>query len=379
MTMQPDGKSWSAFLRQTRLQVQHAHRGIQSGFTWENFFAALRTLAWLVPLTVLIWLYAEREQVFEIESVPIPITVTAGGDLNLFVELQAPQDAVVTAKLNGPRGRLEDIRQRIMPQGSKPTVVLTIDRNHVTPGSLNTIDTAQALSSNPVFANSGVTVSNCSPAQLKVYVDDYAERVLEVQRPMDVTNLVGTPVFDPRKVTLRGPRRNIELAEQRGPITVEADFSGLVGKPGPQEVNNVPVVVRPAIQDVTLSPSTVRALFEVRAADVKLKYPSMGVSIEIPQSLQENYKVNCISTLPNVELVGPPDQIQLLQQEGAPHPTARITVTVDALPNKPYTAKPGANLTFEFPPGAEDVRVNPETISNYSIEWTLVDRTPTEQ
>jgi hypothetical protein len=379
MTMQPDGKSWSAFLRQTRLQVQHAHRGILSSFTWDNLFAAARTLAWLVPLTVLIWLYAEREQVFEIESVPIPITVTAGGDLNLFVELQAPQDAVITAKLNGPRGRLEDIRQRIMPQGSKPTVVLTIDRNHVTPGSLNTIDTAQALSTSPVFANSGVTVSNCSPAQLKVYVDDYTDRVLEVQRPTGVTNLVGTPDFDPRKVTLRGPRRNIQLAEERGPITVEADLSGLVDKPGPQVANNVPLVVRPVLQDVTLSPNTVRASFEVRAADVKWTYPSMGVSIEIPQSLQETSKVNCISTLPNVELVGPPDQIALLQQEGAPRPTAQITVTVDAVPNKPYIAKPGANLTFKFPPGAEDVQVNPETLANYSIEWTLVERTPADQ
>jgi hypothetical protein len=379
MTTPPDGKTWSAVLRETRLQFQNAGRSIQSGFTSDNLFAAIRTMAWLVPLTILIWVYAEREQSDSIQNVPIPIRVDAGGDLNLFVELQAPKDAVITAQLNGPRGRLEEIRQRVLTKESDPTVIINIDRSRYTPGGLATINTAEALSSNPIFANNGVTLTNCSPAQLKVYVDDYVPRELEVQRPSDVTNLVGNPSFDPRKVTIRAPRRNLNNASAQGPITVEADLKDLVGKPGQQVVNNVELIVRPPIENVTFNPSTVRAQFEVRATDVKLTYPSMGVSIFMPQSMNEKYVVKCNPTIPNVELVGPPDQIALLQPDSTLRPAARITVTVDALTNKPYIAKPGADLTFEFPPGAKDVRVNPDTLSDYSIEWTLVERTPADQ
>jgi hypothetical protein len=373
MTMPPDGKSWSTFLREARLQVQHAGRNFTSGFTWDNFFATLRTLAWLTPLTILIWVYAEREQTETVDNIAIPIQISAGGDVNLFVEPQPP-NPVVTARLTGPRGRLEDIRQRIMPKEGNATVIINIDRNHVTPGGLQTLDTAAALSTNQIFANSGVTVSNCSPTQLKVFVDEYKQRELEVQRPTGITNLVGTPSFDPRKVTIRAPQRNLQTAE---PITVEADLNGLVDTPGPQVVNNVPLIVRPRIENVTFEPSTVRATFEVRATDVKMTYRSMGVSVDIPQSMQMTQWVKAPQTLANVELIGPPDQIAFLQQETV-KPTARISVTIDALPGKTYTAKPGANLTFEFPAGAKDVRVNPETISDYSIEWTLMDRTTPE-
>jgi hypothetical protein len=384
MTMPPDGKSWSTVLRETRLQFQNAGRSLQSGFTSDNFFATARTLAWLVPLTVLIWVYAEREQIDRIESVSIPIRVDAGGDLNLFVELQAPKDAVITATLNGPRGRLEEIRQRVMPKENNPTVVVNIDRNRYTPGSLATINTADALSMNPIFSNSGVTLSNCSPPQLKVFVDTFEERELEVQRPSDVTNLVGNPSFDPRKVVVRAPRRSFNNVPA-GTVTVEADLkaTGPLDRPGPQVLNNVPLVVRPPIENATFNPTSVRATFEIRATDVKYTYPSMGVSISMPQSMTEKYFVKCNSTIPNVELIGPPDQIELLKQEPLPaalRPTARIAVTIDDLPpNTSKIAKPGANLTFEFPPGAKDVQVNPEKLAEYSIEWTLVERTPADQ
>src|SRR5689334_21555844 len=39
---------------------------------WANF---LKSLPWVVPLTVLIWVYAEREQLADDPKVPIPIEV----------------------------------------------------------------------------------------------------------------------------------------------------------------------------------------------------------------------------------------------------------------------------------------------------------------
>ena len=40
-----------------------SRRQIASLFTRENLVNFARTMAWVVPLTILIWVYAEREQV----------------------------------------------------------------------------------------------------------------------------------------------------------------------------------------------------------------------------------------------------------------------------------------------------------------------------
>src|SRR5262245_54271770 len=94
----------------------------------ENLLAGLKTSLWLVPLTVLIWLYAEREQIYIAPDRTIPILVISGSN-DRFVELKLPMnDKSVMATLSGPRGRVEEILQRIAPTGDSPAVVITIDQ-----------------------------------------------------------------------------------------------------------------------------------------------------------------------------------------------------------------------------------------------------------
>src|SRR5881392_2688309 len=68
-------------------------------FTLENLFVTLKTLAWVTPLTILIWVYAEREQVTS-RPVTIPIAVKSV-DPNRIVRLRSGDESV-SAQISGP-------------------------------------------------------------------------------------------------------------------------------------------------------------------------------------------------------------------------------------------------------------------------------------
>src|SRR3954467_3445784 len=64
-------------------------------FSRENVMNSLRTLAWVVPLTILIWIYAEREQLATEPVVIIPIDVKTTAP-NRVVTLISPADKNIT-------------------------------------------------------------------------------------------------------------------------------------------------------------------------------------------------------------------------------------------------------------------------------------------
>ena len=91
-----------------------------SGFTRENIISNLKTLAWVVPLTLLIWIWAEREQVQPAKDVSVPFELVSS-DPNRIVSLKPPQDKNLVLELQGPQGRLQELLSRLrggnMPEG----------------------------------------------------------------------------------------------------------------------------------------------------------------------------------------------------------------------------------------------------------------------
>src|SRR4051812_14869415 len=63
---------------------------LQRSLSRDSLLAGLKTSTWLVPLTVLIWIYAEREQVYNAEDRTIPIDIRSGNDR--YVELRMPMN-----------------------------------------------------------------------------------------------------------------------------------------------------------------------------------------------------------------------------------------------------------------------------------------------
>src|SRR5688500_9862212 len=101
-------------------------RWARGTFTRENLVSGAKTLAWVVPLTVLIWVYAEREQLIPEQSVPIPINVTSG-DPSRVVTLLHPPDKMILADLEGPRSRIDAVRNEFSRSGGVQTLDILLD------------------------------------------------------------------------------------------------------------------------------------------------------------------------------------------------------------------------------------------------------------
>src|SRR5687768_9263153 len=79
---------------------------VETFLSRENWINFLKSLPWVVPLTVLIWVYAEREQLADEPKVTFPIEVRTS-DPNRVVTLVSPREKIIMAQLTGPRANLD--------------------------------------------------------------------------------------------------------------------------------------------------------------------------------------------------------------------------------------------------------------------------------
>src|SRR5688500_453310 len=89
-------------------------RWARDTFSREQLVAALKQLAWVAPLTVLIWVYAEREQRTTDADVRFGLEVHTNNP-KVFVRLLEPSDGYASADLTGSRSQLDKLRRELGP------------------------------------------------------------------------------------------------------------------------------------------------------------------------------------------------------------------------------------------------------------------------
>jgi hypothetical protein len=339
----------------------------------EDLINALKTFAWVGPLTLLIWVYAEREQLAKDDLVTIPIAVKSS-DPNRIVRLIKPDDKNITATLTGPRAALDHVRELLAPSSGTARIQIEIDRN-LTPGQVHLIATEPNVAKNPDFRSSGITVTNCVPDQLQVEVDELVERKVNIKLPPSVTNLASPPVFDPKQVIVRGPKTQLQTAAEEGRLSVFAELVDpeILKTPGHHDIPSTPVTCSLHGENITLTPTTVHAILDIREADVPLHVDAMPIFVMAPTNVSDKYRVVMsingreTTSLANVTLVGPPKTIEMMQRpDFAPKPKAYIEVSSEDETNP----KPKL-LQFDKLP--EGVVVSPDD-KQKTVDIKLIDR-----
>lgn len=301
------------FQQQVRDYSRAAGRMMWASFNREGLISAVKTLMWLVPITFLIWLYAERQQTDTTPSgIPIAIKVQINDPKNKKLAKLKMTESVVTARLNGPKSQIEDLQAEIRRRGINDPIILNIEPS--TSVGAHSLNTDSLLSLNDLFVRSGVVAVNSKPENLEFFVDEYEDRTIEVQAPPDVSdNLQGQPVFTPASITVRAPHAAFPA---NGKIFVYADLAstGLLDKPGSQSANNIKIWASPMPADqVELSTSSVKATFDVRQLGATFTISSVPIYIQASASLQEKFwvKSNPLN-LTNIEVIGPQEKLDLL-------------------------------------------------------------------
>jgi hypothetical protein len=334
--------------------------------TRESLSSALRTFAWVAPLTVLIWVYAEREQLALDPNMQVMIEVRSA-DPNRIVRLIDPSNSVVRASLRGPRSRLDALRSELSRPGGSVQVPLD---GTLSPGEQHQLPAANYLGARPIFADSGVEVLKTDPPNLRVFIDTFEEVNVEVQVPPEVQERIANAVFTPSAIRVRGPRNVLEQALSQGELVAYADLVGseILVTPGTHELPTLRVTTRLRGENISLNPNTVRGVVEVQQANVRHVIRSMVVTVKMPQRLQERFVVKTDELIFNVPVIGPPDEIRRIETEQAAPPEAVLNVVSSDAENP----SPRRRLRYTLPPG-----IAPEG-PEQEIDFKLIPRPPAE-
>lgn len=345
-------------------------RWARSTFSKEQLIAGLKQFMWVAPLTLLIWIYAEREQQFTARGVRVAITVTSNNE-NFDVRLLEPSDGYITGDLTGPRVRVEEVRGEI---GSRAGAV----RYEVPP------DLREGEHAIPVAAVvnrdsrlEGMSFAGSEPGRISIYIDPIDEVSLPVEVREDDKKLFDQVSFSPDRIKVRIPRKvkNRAITENGGKLVAFANLASISDK-SPGRKNNIPdirVVVAHASEDdgVKIEPQTVSVSLDVRQADATYTIPSIpvrfgGLKIDLDHlnvTLPSNQ-----STLFNVRVLGRPDVISQIQQK--PDEMVEAWVTIDESDKNAGTK--AKQVWFKLPEG---VRIHPDDLKNAKIDVNVTERT----
>jgi hypothetical protein len=313
----PPSRPWFGTAAVRRWGRRHLRR--------ENIVDAIKTAAWVIPLTVLIWFYAEQEQAYSEPRVQALVALKSP-DPNRIVTLANPNDESILVSLSGRRAKVEAVKAELAkntPEGRVPIVVPT----GYSTGE-HQLATQQLVQDAPVFVNNGVTVVSVSPMTIGVVVDTYTDIQVPVQVPPEANN-IGSAVFEPPNVRVFGPKEVLKAAVKNGQAVAYADFSKIpeLTRAGPHEPVQVPVTTPVTKNEhVTISPGTVMATVTVQSSTISRQWPSMPIWVEGAEGVRNDFKVEGDLIVKDVTLIGPPDKIQeIVNQTYVPHATLQLT------------------------------------------------------
>lgn len=312
----------------------------------------LKNLVWVAPLTLLIWVYAEREQTVTLGSVTFPIEVRTT-DHNKLVTLRKPQDKNIVVELSGPRARLDRVGELLKPGRDSQPVEIYVDPKMSPPGQ--ELLTIAQINNYSLFKNNGITVKNAQPPYIYVEIDSFEEIDVPVKAPPDAEKqLTDQTYFVPSTVKVRAPSLLIEKARQEGSLAVFADVSKrdeFKTKTGMVKLENVPlywvVAGREQREHVTIAPLAITANLDIRPRDKTYEIASVPVFKETPAGFDDRFAVTfSTSTLSNVKVSGPEEEIAKIA-DGRSKVKARVEVLSTDATDRPIR-KP---LKFDLPPG----------------------------
>jgi hypothetical protein len=324
-------------------------RRFRNGFTRENIAGFLKNMAWTIPLTVLIWVYAEREEEVPAADQPIAIDVTSN-DPSKVVTLEYPREKMIICDLKGPRSNLDRFQESLPTSGP---ITINLDTRQL-PNGEEPILTMEYLMQNSRFKEAGITIDKCTPPTLTVYVDSLETRKLPVEAPANIA-VLKSATFNPPTVSVTGPSR---VLEQMAHVTADISSLPSLDQPGPHPAQKVSLVGDSG-SSVTFSPTQVDATLSVQEKDVVYTCKNVPVWFDIQPTTADQFAISVVNNsgfVPKVEVIGPPEQIARMRQGDVPAPRAVLEIG----PDKVHNTNPVQLKIEDLPDGVRVNGPNPE-------------------
>lgn len=347
-------------------QIRYAISGLRQRVTSRARLAEVaKTLTVVVPLTLLIWIYAERAQP-AVGTARVPIDVSVA-DSSLTAAIVDQSNPTIEIKMTGPRVLFDALQNQLRQLSMEQGLRLALDPSQSQVGS-KTIDLQQKLNETPIIRDSGVTIDSVTPTTVRVSVEHVASRAIGLELPPNTQVSLQHVTFDPPTVTVRGPQSEVESLLNSDHPRLMIDGGNLVetiNQAGgrPVEVTVVPPREFPRL---TVSPMKVRMSYEVGSREIDGQIPSVAVVIERPIAQEGRFRVKPkLPVVRNVTIHGPVDQVsKLTGDEPSQRLTAVLRVSADDIGKSDVTRA----VDFQgLPPGVT------VTGGPYTVEFDVID------
>lgn len=284
----------------------------------------LKTFFWVAPLTVLIWIYAEREQIATLPDVPVAIEVRSAAT-DRVVMLVSPEDKRLLLDLQGPRASLNEVRDTLLDRRAKPIQVLIPD--DLAPGREHEIPVADRLDNHELFVRNAVTITRARPS-LRVRIEAKASREVPVKLRPDEKLVVSNVQFTPPMVTIDGPAHVI-AGLQTDRLVAYADMQEFRSRPPGKHEGTVAISLSPRPENMAsvTMPATVRVNMEIRQSQEEM-LPNIPLRVDVPAAIlkSDRFTIQSPVTLANVPVAGPPEAVQAMR-EGKFSPAGIVELT----------------------------------------------------
>ncbi len=303
-------------------------RRFRRGWTRERSMEVLRTLVYVVPLTLLIWVWAQDQQIDTRIEQNIPVRVEHIDGQKIVQILQTGTGELVnrrgdniltTLTLQGPRIGLNSVLRALREERATPALDVRLRGRSEEQA---TVSLREQLNNLDILREAGVSVVESTPSDLVVQVED--RRQVEarlVPENLDPGDLDGPVEFLPPRVTLSGPASAIaQLQGTEGEVVIPLELpTGL--PPGEHVVDSLRVVLpEGAPASITQGGAEyVSARFTLRQRrnqELVLPFP-VQVFAEVPAALSDRLRATEFNppVLNGLRVQGPSDLIARLRDD----------------------------------------------------------------
>jgi len=268
-----------------------------------------RTFLWVAPLTALIWIYAEREQISQAPDVRVQINLLSRST-DRIITVKNPTDSMVFLDIQGPRASVNELREVL---AKAPLDI------YITPevGYKGDISLVEPLTKSDLFKTYAVTVSAARPpVEIKVEAKA-AKRIPVKPRPLD--KFVGTVTFEPDSVIVEGPKESLESIKPEN-LVAYADMSDFVSMPPGSYNHDVRISLGSSFVDGVTMKEHVKARVEI-AKSAPYNISALPIVLQLNGLIlsSDSFKVTTTpQTVQGIDVVGPADAIESLRQRKFP-------------------------------------------------------------
>lgn len=323
--------------------IQDVHR-----FSKQWWFNGLRNLFWVTVVTVLVWVYADMEQIRSAEISAV-IRLSTGNSEN--IQLLSKQQLRLDFTVRGNHKNLEQFKRDLATRGG--VVTYDVSKEELSPGE-HSVSTTDILRRAANIERAGLTVVSTSVGEIKIELDELLRKTVGVR--FDYINAVpGSVEIEPHEIPIRVGAKAWESIREKLPkpsiATVQTDLNTAIsGEKVPVVASIAGIPVQPEIDRVTVR-------FEIKER-IRTENLKVAVHVLAPPTWHEDdtwrrydlQRKDRDEWLPQITVRGPRKDVeQLLARKD--EILAYVTLTEnDKNPSETY---PPHKVLIRFPKGLQ--------------------------